>query len=124
MGDNMDETKTSSMYRRTLRTGIVVGVIGVLAMLFSNLFMQTFGVVSLNESNAFFVILTQLYLIATVACLPFSAALISAALVMRYLDTAAVRAKPSAEQQPVETDGKPQANSGDSDGARADQSWR
>ena len=64
MGDNMDEARTSSMSRRTLRTGIIVGVIGVLAMLFSNLFMQSFGVASLNGPNAFFVILTQLYLIA------------------------------------------------------------
>jgi hypothetical protein len=88
------------MYKRTLRAGIIVGVIGTLTMLFTNVFAPTFGTVSFNGTTAFHVILTQMHLLATVGCLPFSAALVSAALVMRHLDGTAVRPTPPAEQQP------------------------
>ncbi|MGN7253277.1 MULTISPECIES: hypothetical protein [unclassified Arthrobacter] len=70
-------------------------------MIFSNLFLQNFGVVSFNGANLFFVILTQLYLLATVACMPFSAALIGAALVMRYLDTRTTQAAEPVENPPA-----------------------
>jgi hypothetical protein len=42
---------------------------------------------------------SQMHLLAAVGCLPFSATLISAALVMRHLDAVTVRATPPAEQQ-------------------------
>lgn len=87
----MARTETSSMYKRTLRAGIIVGLVGILIMLFSNVFMQTIGTVTYNGTNGFFFALTQIYLLAPVACIPFSAALVSAALVMRHLDTAGVR---------------------------------
>lgn len=95
----MARTETSLMYKRTLRAGIIVGAVGILIMLFSNLFMQTIGTVSFNGANGFFFALTQIYLLAPVACLPFSAALVSAALVMRHLDTAILR---PAEHQPAD----------------------
>ena len=87
------------MYKRTLRAGITVGLVGILIMLFSNVFMQTIGTVTYNGTNGFFFALTQIYLLAPVACIPFSAALVSAALVMRHLDTASVR---PAGQQPAD----------------------
>jgi hypothetical protein len=61
-------------------------MIGILSMLFTNLFAHTFGTVSFDGTTAFYVILTQMHLLAAVGCLPFSAALISAALVMRHQD--------------------------------------
>jgi energy-converting hydrogenase Eha subunit G len=95
----METAPTRSLYRPTLRAGIIVGVIGALAMIFSNLFLQNFGVVSFSGTNAFFVALTQVYLLATVACIPFSAALISAALVMRHLDSNSSRSSEPVENQ-------------------------
>ena len=60
-----------------------------------------FAADAMNKFEALVCILSAMYLLATVGCLPFSAALISAALVMRHLDldAAAVR---SAEQQPAD----------------------
>lgn len=78
------------MYRRTLRAGIIVGVAGILIMLFTNMFMQNIGTLTYNGANVFFYALTQIYLLVPVACMPFSAALVSAALVMRHLDAASV----------------------------------
>jgi hypothetical protein len=95
----MGQIESSSTYKRTLRAGIIVGVVGILSMLFTNLFAQTFGTVSFDGTTAFYVILTQMHLLAAVGCLPFSATLISAALVMRHLDAVTVRAIPPAEQQ-------------------------
>lgn len=90
-GKKMARTEPSSMYKRTLRAGITVGLVGILIMLFPNVFMQTIGTVTYNGTNGFFFALTHIYLLAPVACIPFSAALVSAALVMRHLDTAGVR---------------------------------
>jgi hypothetical protein len=89
------------MSRRTLRAGIIVGVVGLVAMLFTNLFMQNVGATTFNGDNAFFVVLTQMYLLAPLACLPFSAALISAALVMRHIDATTSDATPSARATEV-----------------------
>jgi hypothetical protein len=97
----MEQRRKPSLYARTLRAGIAVGVIGALAMIFSNLFLQNFGVVSFNGANMFFVVLTQVYLLATVACMPFSAALVAAALVMHHLDTRAAGPAEPAENPPA-----------------------
>jgi ABC-type uncharacterized transport system permease subunit len=88
------------MYRRTLRAGIIVGATGILTLLLTNLFMQNFGATTFNGGNALFVILTQLYLLAPLACLPFSAALISAALVMRHIDATKFNATSSTQYEP------------------------
>ncbi len=98
----MTGTEPSSLYRRTLRAGIIVGVVGLLAMLLTNLFMQNVGATTFNGENAFFVVLTQLYLLAPLACLPFSAALISAALVMRHIDATTSDATPSTPRAEVQ----------------------
>jgi hypothetical protein len=52
--------------------------------------MQTIGTLTYNGANGFFYAFTQIYLLVPLACLPFSAALVSAALVMRHLDTTSV----------------------------------
>jgi hypothetical protein len=101
LGGEVTGTEPSSMSRRTLRAGIIVGVVGLLAMLFTNLFMQNVGATTFNGDNAFFVVLTQMYLLAPLACLPFSAALISAALVMRHIDATTSDATPSARATEV-----------------------
>jgi len=92
----MTRSTKSRVYQRTLWTGIIVGVIGLSIILFSNVFMQSIGTYTFNGANGFFYALTQIYLLAAQGCLPFSAALIGAALVMRYLDALNVR---SSEQQ-------------------------
>jgi hypothetical protein len=74
-------------------------------MVFTDVFAPTFGTVSFNGTTAFHVILTQMHLLTTVGWLPFSAALVSAALVMRHLDAAAVRPTPPAEQPGVKAAG-------------------
>lgn len=93
------------LYQRTLWAGIIVGVVGLLIMLFSNVFMQTIGTYTFNGSNGFFFALTQVYVLAAQGCLPFSAGLISAALVMRYL---AVDSPSSEQQKPEKTGNLPQ----------------
>ena len=75
------------MYRRTMRAGIIVGIAGIVIMLFTNTFMQNIGTLTYNGANVVFYAITQIYLLVPVACMPFSAALVSAALVMRHLDT-------------------------------------
>lgn len=59
------------MYKRTLRAGIILGLVSILIMLFSNVFMRTIGTVTYNGANGFFFALTQIYLLAPVACIPF-----------------------------------------------------
>lgn len=76
----------STLYRRTLAAGIILGLLAVLTILLSNWFMQSIGVNALNSGNPLLVVMAQVYGFVTVACVPFSAALISAALVMRHLD--------------------------------------
>ena len=76
------------MYRRTMRTGIIVGIAGIVIMLLTNTFMQNIGTFTYNGANVVFYAITQIYLLVPVACMPYSAALVSAALVMRHLDTA------------------------------------
>ncbi|MGN8130042.1 hypothetical protein [Paenarthrobacter sp. 22069] len=89
----------STLYRRTLWAGVVLGAIGLLILLFANTFMQTLGTQTFNGSNGFFFALTQVYVLAAQGCLPFSAALISAALVMRYLALASLPTKQQATKQ-------------------------
>jgi len=89
----MAENTKSMLYQRTLWAGIILGAVGLLILLFSNTFMQTVGTYTLNGSNGFFFALTQIYVLAAQGCLPFSAALISAALVMRYLALVSLRSE-------------------------------
>ncbi|UKA73450.1 hypothetical protein [Arthrobacter sp. FW306-06-A] len=95
----MTTNAKSLLYRRTLWAGIIVGVVGLLIMLFSNMFMQSIGTYTFNGANGFFYALTQLYVLAAQGCLPFSAGLISAALVMRYLALSSL----SSEQKKADT---------------------
>ncbi len=99
----MAGTEPSSTSRRTLRAGIIVGGVGISVMLLSNLFLQNFGATTFNGENAFFITLTQIYLLAPLACLPFSAALVSAALVMRHIDATKFDRDRSVEQQSADS---------------------
>lgn len=82
----MAEAAVAGMYRKTLWAGIAVGAAGILIALLTNPFVASFGALTYNGENGFFVTLTQIVLLAPGACLSFSAALIAAALVMRHLD--------------------------------------
>ncbi|POH57258.1 hypothetical protein CVS28_16815 [Arthrobacter glacialis] len=87
------------MYKRTLRAGIIVGSAGLVITLFSSVFLQNFGTVTFSGTTSFSSGLTQIYLLTLFACLAFSAALVSAALVMRHLDAAGDR---QADRQPLD----------------------
>jgi hypothetical protein len=76
------------MYARTLRAGIVTGVIGVLAVVSVN-HVQMIAMGAGNQ--AFMTIFAAAYQLAVSGCLPFSAALVAASLVMRHVDAAAGR---------------------------------
>ena len=82
----MSQVRTSSLYTRTLFSGIALGVLAVLIALSSNWFMQGIGINALNSGNPVAAFLAQLYGFLALASLPFSASLIAAALVMRFLD--------------------------------------
>lgn len=82
----MAQPHRASLYTRTLFTGIILGVVAMLAMVFSNQFMQSFGLGALDGTNPAAMTVAQLYMFTAMAAIPFSAALISAALVMRHLD--------------------------------------
>ncbi|WP_207376210.1 hypothetical protein [Arthrobacter sunyaminii] len=99
-GGKVAGTEPSSLYRRTLRAGIVLGAVGLLVLVLTDPFIRNFGALNFNGENGFFVVLTQVYLHAPQVCLTFSAALISAALVMRHIDAAKVNAAPSGRHQP------------------------
>lgn len=90
------------MSRRTLHAGIIVGVIGLLLMLLTNLFLQNFGTTTFDGGTSFSIALTQIYLQAPLVCFLFSAALVSAALVMRHIDATKIDAAPSTQHQPAD----------------------
>ncbi|NJC21225.1 hypothetical protein BJ994_000301 [Arthrobacter pigmenti] len=74
------------LHKRTLTVGIALGVLGLLVLLVGDYLLLQYGAVSFQASNGFFFFLTRLSAIGSVALLPFSAALVSAALVMKYWD--------------------------------------
>lgn len=95
----MAGTKPSSLYRRTLRAGIVLGAVGLFLLVFTDPFMRNFGALTFNDENGFFVVLAYVVLQAPDICLTFSAGLVSAALVMRHLDGTKLDAAPSARHE-------------------------
>lgn len=77
----------SSLPHRTMRVGILFGIVGLFAIITSDFFFRNFGA-GLDEArvaNGLAVAFTVIYQLVISAFLPFSAALISASLVMRYL---------------------------------------
>ena len=63
-GNEMTRNAKFMLYQRTLWAGIIVGVVGLLIMLFSNMFMQTIGTYTFNGSNGFFFALTHVYVVS------------------------------------------------------------
>ncbi|MUK00656.1 hypothetical protein GM708_01140 [Vibrio cholerae] len=66
-------------------------MIGLLLMLLTNLFLQNFGTTTFDGGTSFSIALTQIFLQAPLVCLLFSAALVSAALVMRHIDATKIQ---------------------------------
>ena len=76
----------ADMPKRTLLAGIIVGIVGVLAITFTARIVERAGF-TLNNTPVLGEILSVLWQIVTVGFLPFSAALVSASLVMRNIDS-------------------------------------
>ena len=87
------------MSRRTLRAGLILGVIGVVTIISANQ-LQMIAMDS-GVSQVLLPIFAVFYQLAGVGCLPFSAALVSASLVMRHLDAANADCRGSNEQRPL-----------------------
>ena len=81
----MDYDEKTGMYKRTLRAGIIIGALGVVSIIFASSSLDILGFASLNNNQALTSFIAATYQIATVGFLPFSAGLVSAALVMRFL---------------------------------------
>ena len=94
----MEKSHTPTMYARTLRAGIVTGAIGVLALISVN---QVQMIAMEAGNQAFLTIFAAVYQLAVSGCLPFSAALVAASLVMRHADAAAGRPPHPAEPEPA-----------------------
>lgn len=75
----------SNLSQRTMRAGVVVGVVGVLAIFFTAGIVERAGF-NLVNTPALSNILAALWQVITTGFLPFSAALISASLVMRHME--------------------------------------
>lgn len=87
----MDQNIVTGLPGKTLRAGIIVGVIGAFAIILSP---QVLQVLQLGPaySAALAAVLAVAYQLVTLFFLPFSAALVSASLVMRHLDSSLARA--------------------------------
>ncbi|MDI3194578.1 hypothetical protein QK290_08550 [Pseudarthrobacter sp. AL07] len=81
----MDQHTVSRLPATTLRTGIIVGAVGAVSIILAPQIMQTllFGPA---YSQALSMVLQIVFQLVTLFFLPFSAALIAASLVMRYMD--------------------------------------
>ncbi|WP_248763535.1 hypothetical protein [Pseudarthrobacter sp. SSS035] len=81
----MDQQTVSRLPATTLRTGIIVGVIGAFSIILAPQIMQSLQL-GPAYSQALGMVLHTAFQLVTLFFLPFSAALIAASLVMRYLD--------------------------------------
>ena len=79
------------MRRTVLRWGIVLGVVGVLMLVFSPVVIGNFGTIFPVAGAPVAMAVTTLYSVATTALLPFSASLVAASLVMRHAESLAAR---------------------------------
>ncbi|TJY69015.1 hypothetical protein E4J89_12495 [Arthrobacter sp. CAU 1506] len=77
------------MSKTTMRAGILLGVIAVLMIAFGPLILGNFGTTTVIEDAPVAMAVSTTYQLVTATFLPFSAAFISAALVMRHSDTLA-----------------------------------
>ncbi len=79
------------MHDVVLRWGIILGVAGVLMMVFSPVILGNFGTFHPVEEAPVATAVTTLYTVASIAFLPFSASLVAASLVMRHAESLAAR---------------------------------
>lgn len=79
----------STMSKTTLRAGILLGAIAVLLIALGPLILGNFGTTAVVEGAPVAMAVTTTYQLVTATFLPFSAAFISAALVMRHVDSLA-----------------------------------
>ncbi len=96
----MDQNAVSALSRNTLRAGIIIGVIGAVSVILAPQILQSlqFGP---SISQALGMVIHIAFQLVTLFLLPFSAALVSASLVMRHLDATLARTGQAApEQQP------------------------
>jgi hypothetical protein len=80
----MDQKTESSLPRTTLRAGIIMGAVGAFAVIFASEIMQWLQL-DPSYSQAVGALLSIVFQLVTLFAMPFSAALIAASLVMRYL---------------------------------------
>ncbi|MBJ2119472.1 hypothetical protein I6N91_00590 [Arthrobacter sp. MSA 4-2] len=79
------------MRKTVLRWGIILGVAGVLMLVFSPVIIGNFGTFYPGAGAPVAMAVTTLYSVATIALLPFSASLVAASLVMRHAESLAAR---------------------------------
>ncbi len=79
------------MHEVALRWGIILGVAGVLMLIFSPAIITNFGTSYPAAGAPVAMIVTTLSTVATIAFLPFSASLVAASLVMRHAESLAAR---------------------------------
>jgi hypothetical protein len=79
--------QVSKMSKTTMWVGVVLGTIAVLLIAFSPLVLGNFGTTTVMEGAPVAMAVSTVYLLVTATFLPFSAALISASLVMRHAES-------------------------------------
>ncbi|TDK26645.1 hypothetical protein E2F48_05515 [Arthrobacter crusticola] len=79
------------MHKTVLRWGILLGVAGVLMLVFSPVIIGNFGTFYPAAGAPVAMAVTTLYSAASIAFLPFSASLVAASLVMRHAESLAAR---------------------------------
>jgi Na+-driven multidrug efflux pump len=82
-----DSMGASRILKTTMRVGVMLGVIAVLLIALSPLILGNFGTTTVVADAPVAMAVSTVYLLVTATFLPFSAALISASLVMRHAES-------------------------------------
>jgi hypothetical protein len=83
LGGRVEASKLSTM---TMRAGVGLGAAAVLLILLTRLIIGNFGTTTFVEDAPVAMVVTALYLLATAACVIFSAVLVAASLIMRHAE--------------------------------------
>ena len=86
----MEASRLSTM---TMRAGVGLGVIAVLLILLNRVIIGNFGTTRFVEDAPMAMVVTAIYLLATAACVIFSAVLVAASLIMRHAELLKSRAR-------------------------------
>ncbi len=95
----MDQNAAIRLPLTTLRAGIIVGAVGAFSVILAPQIMQSL-ILGPSYSQAVGMVLQTAFQLVTLFFLPFSAALIAASLVMRYITAALGRVTPSDAPEP------------------------